>query len=143
MSRTTRRRSDQRGYTLVELLVVLGIIALLAAVAAPQVLRYLGDARSDVAGAQLRNIEGALELYYLDMGEYPDQQKGLGALVTAPEGAKAWRGPYMKRLDGLTDPWGNLYVYRLPGKNGKFDLLSFGRDGKEGGEGEDFDIVNW
>jgi general secretion pathway protein G len=131
------------GFTLVELLVVLGIIALLAALVAPQVIGYMGGARADSAKAQLRNIESAIELYYLDTGEYPPQEPGLDALVAAPADVKNWRGPYIKKREGLVDPWGKRYQYRQPGEHGDFDLSSMGRDGREGGEEEDADIVNW
>jgi general secretion pathway protein G len=137
------RHSANDGFTLLELLVVLGIIALLAALVAPQVIRYLSDARSETASAQLKNIESAIELYFLDNGTYPIAGSGLTALVTAPAGSTSWRGPYLKKQDGLLDPWGKPFVYRAPGEHGAYDLYSFGRDGKEGGEGEDKDIVSW
>jgi general secretion pathway protein G len=133
-------RSDEDGFTLVELLVVLGIIALLAAMVAPQVIKYLGSARSETASVQLKNIESALELYYLDTGKYPEQ---LAALIEAPAGAADWRGPYLKRAIGLLDPWGKAYNYKIPGEHGSFDLSSLGRDGVVGGEGEDKDLVSW
>ncbi len=134
------RRSDNHGFTLVELLVVLGIIALLAAMVAPQVIKYLSSARSETAGVQLKNIESALELYYLDTGKYPEK---LSALVEAPVGAPDWHGPYLKKSNGLLDPWGKPYSYVVPGEHGSFDLFSFGRDGASGGEGEDKDLTNW
>jgi general secretion pathway protein G len=137
------RHSANDGFTLLELLVVLGIIALLAALVAPQVIRYLSDARSETASAQLKNIESAIELYFLDNGTYPIAGSGLTALVTAPAGSTSWRGPYLKKQDGLLDPWGKPFVYKAPGEHGAYDLYSFGRDGKEGGEGEDKDIVSW
>jgi general secretion pathway protein G len=137
---TTRSFKNEDGFTLVELLVVLGIIALLAAMVAPQVIRYLGSARSETAGVQLKNIESALELYYLDTGKYPTDLK---ALVEAPAGAQGWRGPYLKRTSGLLDPWGKPYIYKQPGEHGNFDLSSLGRDGAAGGEGEDQDLVSW
>lgn len=133
----------EEGFTLLELLVVLGIIALLAALIAPQVIRYLSDARSKTAEAQLKNIESSIELYYLDNGAYPAGESGLMALVEAPANVPGWRGPYLKKREALVDPWGKPYAYRSPGEHGKFDLFTFGRDGKEGGTGEDKDIVNW
>lgn len=135
--------SGAEGFTLVELLVVLGIIALLAAVVAPQVLRYLAEAKSDTGAAQLKNIESALELYYLDNGEYPTQEQGLAALVSAPANAKSWRGPYLKKTAALNDPWGKQFLYKIPGDHGGFDLYSYGRDGALGGEGADADLTNW
>jgi general secretion pathway protein G len=140
---TTRSFKNEDGFTLVELLVVLGIIALLAAMVAPQVIRYLGSARSETAGVQLKNIESALELYYLDTGKYPDEFAGLKSLIEAPAATQGWRGPYLKRTSGLLDPWGKPYIYKQPGEHGNFDLSSLGRDGAAGGEGEDQDLVSW
>lgn len=144
-----RQKNDQQqscsegGFTLVELLVVLGIIAMLAALVAPQVIRYLGQARVDTASAQLKNIESALELYYLDNGQYPSNEEGLSALVDQPTSAKGWRGPYLKRKDGLKDPWGRSFAYRFPGENGAYDVFCLGRDGQQGGDGEDRDLTSW
>jgi general secretion pathway protein G len=145
MKHTKKRAmaSHEDGFTLVELLVVLGIIVMLAALVAPQVIRYLGQARTDTASAQLKNVESALELYYLDNGQYPSTEDGLLALVTAPASAKAWRGPYLKRKDGVTDPWGKPFTYKVPGEKGEYDVFSLGRDGQPGGEGEDKDLTNW
>jgi general secretion pathway protein G len=131
------------GYTLLELLVVLGIIAALTALVAPQVIRYLGEAKSDSAKVQLQNVQSALELHYLDTGTYPTTDQGLAVLVTAPANSSGWKGPYLKRSTALDDPWGRQYIYKFPGEHGAFDLYSFGRDGAQGGTGEDADIVNW
>ncbi len=136
-------RNPVAGFTLVELLVVLGIIALLVALVAPRVVRYLGEARSEAARMQMTNIESALELYYLDMGRYPEQEHGLTALVSMPPSTEGWRGPYLRKASGFDDPWGRAYIYRSPGEHGPFDLYSLGRDGKSGGDGEDGDISNW
>lgn len=135
-----KRHANEGGFTLVELLVVLGIIALLAAMVAPQVIKYLGSARSETASVQLKNIESALELYYLDTGKYPEQ---LSVLVEAPVDTTDWRGPYLKKSISLIDPWGKPYSYEVPGEHGTFDLSSLGRDGVAGGEGEDKDLMNW
>jgi len=137
------QRRHEEGLTLVELLVVLGIIALLAALVAPQVIRYLGDARSSTARVQIKNVESALELYYLDTGTYPTKEQGLQALVEAPAGLKSWNGPYLKKDAGITDPWGQTFQYKSPGDHGPYDLYSYGRDKAQGGEGEDADIVSW
>jgi general secretion pathway protein G len=131
------------GFTLVELLVVLGIIALLAAVVAPQVIRYVSDARVETAKVQLKNIESALELYYLDAGQYPTTEQGLDALVSAPAGIATWRGPYIKLKKGIVDPWGQTFSYKQPGEHGALDLFTLGRDKAAGGDGEDRDILNW
>ncbi len=128
------------GLTLIELLVVLGILALLATVAAPQVLRYLGKARSETAKVQINAISSAIELYALDNGGYPAPQTGIGALMQAPAGATRWQGPYLKKVEGLSDPWGRAYQYRVPGRSGPFEVFTLGRDNAPGGTGEDQDV---
>ena len=140
--RASAIRADD-GFTLLELLVVLGILTLIATVAAPQVLGYLGQARSQAAQVQIKNIATALELFYLHNGGYPSEQVGLTALVKAPAGVATWNGPYLKAQDGLTDPWGRPYRYRVPGKYGEFDVFTLGRDNREGGNGEDRDVKSW
>jgi len=130
------------GYTLLELLVVLTILVLIAGLAAPQFLGYLGQARSQAAQVQIKNISTALELFYLHNGGYPSEQVGLSALVKAPPGVPTWRGPYLKSPEALMDPWGRPYRYRIPGRNGNFDVFTLGRDNKEGGTGEDRDLTS-
>ena len=134
-SRAMLGAAADAGYTLLELLVVLGILVMLAAVAAPQVLSYLGQARSQAAQVQIKNISTALELFYLHNGGYPSEQVGLSALVKAPAGAPNWRGPYLKSADGLIDPWGRPYRYRVPGRPR--------RDGAPARRGEDRDLTSW
>ncbi len=136
-------RGSEAGLTLVELLVVLAILSLFAALAAPQVLRYLGSARSETAQAQISSLVSAVELYYLDVGEYPSQDVGLKALSEAPTQATGWNGPYLKKSSGILDPWGKPYIYKRPGKQGAFEILTLGRDGQAGGEGEDKDVTSW
>jgi general secretion pathway protein G len=136
-----RTRSDA-GFTLIELLIVLGILALLAALTAPQVLRYLGKARTETAKVQINAISSALELYALDNGTYPPPQVGLKALFQQPNGATRWSGPYLKKAEGLIDPWGRPYQYRVPGRAGSFDVFTLGRENAEGGTGEDADVSN-
>jgi general secretion pathway protein G len=140
-----RRRAAgaQAGFTLIELLVVLVILGLLAAFAAPQVLNYLGRAKTDAARAQVQNIASILDLYRLEVGSYPSQQDGLEALLEQPADAARWNGPYVKRRDALMDPWGRMYVYRFPGEHGAYDLYSLGADDGEGGDGEDQDVTSW
>ena len=130
------------GFTLIELLIVLGILALLATLATPQVLRYLGTARTETAKIQINAISSALELYALDNGGYPPQQVGLKALMEPPQGATRWNGPYLKKAQGLVDPWGRPYQYRVPGRSGAFEIFSLGRDNAPGGTGEDRDVTN-
>lgn len=133
---------DQDGYTLVELLVVLAIIALIATLAAPQVLKYLGTAKVNAAKAQIRNIESALELYYLDNARYPSNEEGLTALTAAPPTAAHWNGPYLKGSTGLEDPWGKPYLYALKADGSGVTIRTLGRDGASEGAGEDQDISN-
>ena len=138
---TKRRR--QRGFTLVELLVVLVILGLVAAFAAPRVLKYLGGAKTDSARIQIERLSGVLDLYRLEVGSYPSEEAGLNALMERPADAETWNGPYLKKADSLKDPWGRPYLYRVPGENGEYDLYSLGSDGEEGGEGEKQDLTSW
>ncbi|HZA01425.1 MAG TPA: type II secretion system major pseudopilin GspG [Hyphomicrobiaceae bacterium] len=138
-----RRQFHQAGFTLLELLVVLTIVSLLAVVAGPQVVRYLGKAKSETARLQVRTVATALDLYLLDNGSYPPQRVGLSALLQAPAGAPRWKGPYLKKVESVIDPWGRPLNYRIPGRHGDYDLYSLGRDNAEGGTGEDQDITNW
>lgn len=131
----------EAGFTLIELLVVLGILALLAAFAAPQVLRYLGTARTETAKIQINAITSAIELYALDNGGYPSQQVGLSALIQQSPGVTRWNGPYLKKAEGLIDPWGRPYQYRDSGPAG-FQVFTLGRDNAQGGAGEDQDLSN-
>jgi general secretion pathway protein G len=137
------RASRDAGFTLLELLVVLAILALLAAIVAPQVLKYLGTSRTQTAKVQIENIQGALDNFQLDVGRYPSQDEGLDALVKAPSAAPNWNGPYLKKASGLVDPWGQKYLYRIPGKHGDVDIYSLGSDHADGGDGEAKDVGNW
>jgi general secretion pathway protein G len=133
----------ENGFTLIELLVVLVILGLLAGLVGPQVLRYLGGAKSDTAKLQIEELGAGLDLYHLETGNYPTTEEGLGALVEQPVGASNWNGPYLKKKTLPKDPWGNDYHYRSPGENGMYDLYSLGQDNMEGGEGDAADIVSW
>jgi len=135
------RVSDKRGFTLIELLVVLVILGLLAALVGPNIFKNLSKGQAGAAKAQIELLGQALDQFRLDMGRYPTSQEGLAALVTNP-GIDNWQGPYLKK--GLpNDPWGRPYHYQSPGSHGDFDLVSFGKDGSPGGEGEDKDITSW
>lgn len=128
------------GLTLIELLVVLGILALVATIAGPQVMGYLGSARGTTARTQINSLTSAVELYYIDVSAYPPQEVGLKALLEAPTNVRGWNGPYLKKEAGLFDPWGRPYGYKPIGENGSFEVFSLGRDGQQGGTGEDADI---
>jgi general secretion pathway protein G len=145
MARKISDRSREAGFTLFELLVVLAILTLLAAIVAPRVIGYLGRAKGDVARSQMSNILTALELYYLDLGGYPREDQGLPALVVAPEidsePLAAWRGPYLGDDTALTDPWGAAYIYVYDPQTDRARVVSYGRDGEPGGEGEDGDLL--
>jgi len=138
-----RRRIGTAGFTLVELLVVLAILGLIAAIAVPQTIGYLGRAKSKTAGIQIDNLGAALDLYRLDVGRYPSDSEGLEALVNPPGDVNNWTGPYLKKQSSVLDPWERPYEYRFPGQNGEYDLFSLGADGQEGGEGENRDLVSW
>jgi general secretion pathway protein G len=137
------RRRDDGGFTLLEMLVVLAIMGLLAAIIAPQVLKYLGTSRTQTAKVQVQNVEASLQLFRLDVGRFPTQEEGLNALVTAPSTAPGWNGPYLQKAAALNDPWGAPYLYRIPGKHGEIDVYTLGSDKAEGGSGEAADVGNW
>ena len=144
MDRNTRHFAPRasRGFTLLELVMVLVIIGVILAMVGPGVFNSLGRASSERAKVQIEQIGGALELYKLDTGRYPTTQEGLGALLAAPSGASNWNGPYLKDPKHLKDPWSADFAYRSPGEKGGYDLMSLGADGKEGGEGENKDVRN-
>jgi len=129
----------QKGFTLLELLVVIVIVGLLAGYVAPKYFSQVGKSEVQVARAQVESLEKALDQFRLDMRRYPTAEEGLDALVAKPANANGWSGPYLKKAVP-PDPWGHAYVYRTPGRNGDFDLVSYGRDGKPGGAGEDADV---
>ncbi len=133
----------QAGFTLVELLVVLIILGLIAAFAAPRVIKFVGGAKTDSARIQIERLSGVLDLYRLQIGRYPSEDEGLNALMEAPADAPSWDGPYLKKADSLNDPWGRPYLSRFPGEHGDYDLYTLGADGQEDGEGEDQDLTSW
>lgn len=140
--RSDYKRRGMQGFTLIELLVVVIIIGLLASLVAPKFFGKLGASRQKTCKAQIELLGNALDEFRLDNGRYPTTEEGLGALREKPEGLSNWAGPYLPK-PVPKDPWGHEYVYRCPGEHGDYDLFSYGRDGQEGGEGEDADIVSW
>ena len=139
-----RVQMRQRGFTLIEIMVVVIIIGLLAAIVAPQVISRVDDAQIEKARADVRNIETALKFYRLDNFAYPTTEQGIDALVTKPNdpSIRNWKdGGYLDRVP--KDPWGNTYLYLNPGNNREIDIYTLGRDGRPGGEGIDADLGNW
>ncbi|PID48783.1 MAG: type II secretion system protein GspG [Proteobacteria bacterium] len=135
--------AKQCGFSLIELMIVLVILGLIAGIVGPKAMSYLGKGKSQSAKVQVENISAALDMYRLEVGNYPTTSEGLKALVSAPGGARNWNGPYLKKGVPL-DPWNNEYQYKRPGSNGQpYDLVSFGADGSAGGDGEEADISLW
>ena len=141
MARTGRKagRQASSGFTLLELLVVVAIIGLLVGYVAPRYFSQVGKSEVQVARAQIDALEKALDQYRLDTRRYPSAEQGLAALMVRPPNEANWGGPYLKKAVP-NDPWGRPYLYRVPGSNGDYEVVSYGRDGKPGGSGEDADI---
>jgi general secretion pathway protein G len=139
-------RARKRGFTLIEILVVIVVIAILATLVAPNVFQHVSTAKSSTAKSQIEMISTALDAYRLDNGQYPSTQQGLDALINKPsiDPPATWRGPYLRKEVPL-DPWNEAYVYVSPGEvnTAGFDLQSYGADKKPGGEGENADILSW
>ena len=132
----------ERGFTLLELLVVMVIIGLLASYVGPRYFAQIGKSEVKTARAQIDALEKALDQYRLDTGQYPATDKGLSALMTQPANEPKWSGPYLKK-SVPPDPWGHAYNYKNPGDHGEYDLFSYGKDGQPGGTGAAEDIANW
>jgi general secretion pathway protein G len=140
-------RDARKGFTLLEVIVVVFILSILAAIVAPRIIGRTDDARIAEAKVQIRNFETAIKLYKMDSGFYPDTQQGLEALIEKPASgrvpARYREGGYLEQKKIPLDPWNNPYVYVSPGLHGDFDIMSYGADGKEGGEGVNADIKSW
>ncbi|MDY0397091.1 MAG: type II secretion system major pseudopilin GspG [Desulfuromonas thiophila] len=145
MNRQNLLARDQRGFTLIEVMVVVVILGILAGVVVPKLLDRPEQARRTKAEMQVRSLEEALGLYKLDNGQYPSTEQGLQALVTKPQSGRIplryREGGYINKVP--QDPWGGTYIYLSPGLHGEFDLLSYGADGEAGGEGKDADVRSW
>jgi general secretion pathway protein G len=140
--RRPMRVHGESGFTLVEMLVVITIIGLVMGLIGPRVLNYLGEAKVKAAKLQIESFGSALDLFYLDVGRYPSAGEGLTALVERPASAPVWNGPYLKNASVPADPWGHVYLYRVPGERGPYQIVSLGSDGQEGGSGTAADISN-
>ena len=136
------RRRRQRGFTFLELLVVITILGIIAALVAPKFIGKVGPAKLKAAKAQIGMLETALDTFRLDTGRYPTTEEGLKVLREKPSGLDKWQGPYLPKEIPL-DPWGRPYAYKCPGDHEEFDLVSYGLDGVEGGDGENQDVASW
>ena len=135
-------RRATRGFTLLELLVVMVIIGLLAGYVGPKLFGQIGKSETKVARAQIDALQKSLDQYRIDTGRYPATEQGLAALVARPADEPRWSGPYLAKAVPA-DPWGRAYLYTSPGQHGDFDLQSLGKDGQAGGAGDDADVTSW
>jgi general secretion pathway protein G len=145
--RKTRRHARyalqaQRGFTLIEILVVITIIGIIMALVGPRVINYLSESKVKAAKIQIVSLTNALDLYFMDTGRYPSTAEGLSALMQPSGSAPGWNGPYLKGTTVPNDPWGHSYAYHAPGQNGPYEIQSFGADGQEGGTGASADLSN-
>lgn len=143
MNRKTRK-NRQKGFTLIELVIVAVILALLGTLVVPNIIKKFGAAKHNIAKAKMKLVEGELIQFKVDCGRFPSDTEGLAALVVMPDDLEGkWNGPYLKEKQ-LLDPWDNPFLYIAEGQlnPGSFDLISYGADGVEGGEGENADIYN-
>lgn len=139
---SSRSTQNNRGFTLLELLVVMVIIGLLAGYVGPKYFQQIGKSEVKTAKAQIAALEQALDQFRLDVGHYPTTEQGLQSLMTNADNSARWSGPYLKK-EVPNDPWGKPYQYRAPGQHGEYDLFSLGKDGQVGGSDEAQDITNW
>jgi general secretion pathway protein G len=135
-------KDRERGFTLVEMLVVITIIALIMSLVGPRVLNYLTESKVKAARIQIQSFSSALDLLYLDTGRYPSSAEGLQALTKPSSSMPGWNGPYLKGASVPNDPWGKPYVYRSPAERSKYEITSYGSDGQEGGTGTASDIIS-
>lgn len=142
MRERQKARQKERGFTFFEILVVVTIIGLLAALVAPRLWKKISGGKQVAAKAQIELFGTALDAFRLDTGRYPTSEEGLKALREKPSAAENWQGPYLPK-EIPVDPWRTPYVYKSPGEHGDYDILSYGSDKVEGGEGESEDVVSW
>jgi general secretion pathway protein G len=140
--RSRSRNEGERGFTLVEILVVITIIALIMSLVGPRVLNYLTESKVKAAKIQMQSFSSALDLLYLDTGRYPSSAEGLAVLVKPTSAMAGWNGPYLKGGNVPNDPWGKPYLYRSPTERAKYEIMSYGADGQEGGTGTSADITS-
>jgi general secretion pathway protein G len=139
----SKKQQSTQGFTLIELLVVLVILGLLAGMVGPNVMKYVGSSKIEVAKAQLGDISAGLDLFKLDVGRYPSSKEGLQVLITAPEDVMGWNGPYLRKKKLPLDPWSRDYIYIFPGEESEYALLTLGADGEPEGSGENKDLSSW
>jgi general secretion pathway protein G len=135
-------RSTHLGFTLLELLVVMVILGLLAGYVAPKYFAQVGKSETKAARAQIEALEKSFDMFRLDTGHYPSTEQGLQALVAKPPNEPKWNGPYLKKAIPM-DPWGRAYIYKFPGEHGDYDVFSYGKDGRPGGEADNADVTSW
>ncbi len=138
----THSKKNNKGFTLIEVMVVIIIVGLLSALVAPKFFGKIDQAKVKTTKTQIELLGSALDDFRLDNGRYPTTDEGLEILRTEPEGLKTWHGPYLPKAVPM-DAWGRAYIYKSPGEHGEYDLLSYGKDGEEGGEKDNKDIVSW
>jgi general secretion pathway protein G len=141
------QRSQQRGFTLIEIMVVMVIIAMLAALIGPRVMNALSGSKVKASRIQIENLANAIDTFHLDVGRYPSQAEGLQVLIINPTDKPItnWRGPYLKKIKVPNDEWGNTFIYTVPSTRPgvPYELMSLGADGKPGGTGDDADLGSW
>ncbi|MBF0226089.1 MAG: type II secretion system major pseudopilin GspG [Desulfobacterales bacterium] len=142
MEKRNESKNKEKGFTLIELLIVMIILGLLAALVGPPAIKKLGQSKTKATKAQITLLETSLDMFRMDVGRYPTTEEGLNALVQKSQNIERWDGPYLKK--GVpNDPWGKPYQYKCPGEHGDFDIISYGADGKIGGDDENCDISSW